>query len=731
MTNARNSLVTTLAGTLTLGAIICLSGCGGGGGESDEAQGGASSATGASSGATSRAPDSGPAPDFDPDARYNGKTLDEYASGLEDLNPSVREQALEDIANFGANAYPLRDRMRTMAAQDTEDELRADAVGALFRMEDPGAEAFVLERLGDPEAMQTDRGWRLLLRVASEEIEPDRLASEGRAIAESDTAHAERLLGVGGPAPFRAGLATTLMQQEHSDGAVAPIFQMLPELDITPGERIGDTGAFAVAMRILDESDPGLRQRLGYIVSFPGDDVSGAQKIDAIGAWMEGAGEPEAQQLFGAMEQVAQSAGDGAAWSRFEGILGASATDASADPRIRALAMIYLCEGVGAGAMSAGALDPVFDAIETSPEEIILGTALGELQKAVARAPEPVVEGLPVRLVEAMYVRPADDGWSHAVADGLLDCLSSGISRLDMDSAIDALHAELDAHPGHPVNFQVLQWTVQQGASLRRAGADMPQAGRLAGRLLVDGSIGPAEAGWLYNSANLSSYNNTSVAEIDTIMAHYTPILMTAELPEGQYYRQMHETAIGTLYHLKREPEKAQRVLEWAERMANQAPAPVKVDILWGINTSWYNAHQPAHRSGCAHVDIDIAGTPAKLKPMSFGDGHNRKQALAPGHFITGEPGEAFLMTVDTSTDPRSLGRLGPIETPMTVAFLDAQGTVIAMGRTDDESLHTGVRRHLSLTHPDAQHALVYADGAFDLSEGVETGIDPEFLAEL
>lgn len=733
-------------------SALSLVGCGDG----EDGSAGVDAPGSRSDAAASRADDSSRrgAPEFDPDARYNGKTLDEYASGLDDLNASVRERALEDILNFGVNAYPLRQRMQTMASSDTEDELRAGAVAALYVMEDPGADAFVLERLRDSQAFQTDRGWRLLLRIAVEEIEPEQLVEVARDIAEENTAHAERLLGVGGPSVFRESLAMSLMPRDHSDQAVALIFQMLSSMDVTPSEQIayveqnhdrladpnaalsalraiGTAGAFEAALRILDATEPPLQTRLSFVVTFPGDAVAGSQRLDAIAPTLEGASEPEAQQILGAMEQVAQQAGDDESWASFQRTLTGLAATGDGDPRIRALAMIYLCDGAGGGHMNAQALDPVLAAIESDPEEVILGTALGELQKTMARAPEPLLEPMPARLVTLMYARATDDSWWHAVADGLLKCLSSGASRLDMDAVLSALHAQLDANPGHPVNFVVLQWIIPMGNQLSRAGADMPTAARLAGRLLVDSSIGPAEADWLYTSANLSVFNNTSVADIDTIMAHYEPILMTAQLPEGQYFRQMHETAIGTLYHLKREPDKAQRVLEWAQRMANQAPPTVQVDILWSINTSWYNSTAPAHRSGCAHLDVELAGRPARLKVMSFGSARNRKQALAPGHFVTEESGEVFLMAADTSADPRSLGRLGPIETPMTIAFLDAQGRVIAMGRTDDESLHTGRGRALSLTHPEALHALVYPEGEFELSVGDQTGLNPDLLAAL
>ena len=69
-------------------ALLGLAGCGGGG-EGDSS----SSAAPPNPEKAARAK----LPEFNPEAKYNGRTALEYAAGLSDLNPRVQIEALENI----------------------------------------------------------------------------------------------------------------------------------------------------------------------------------------------------------------------------------------------------------------------------------------------------------------------------------------------------------------------------------------------------------------------------------------------------------------------------------------------------------------------------------------------------------------------------------------------------------------------------------------------------------
>lgn len=733
--------------------VLTLASCGG-----DEASASAQETAAAESSTAAPAPvnataKKAAAPKVDPEARYNGKTLDEYTAGLKDLNPAQRKRALQNILKFGPNAYPLKEQMQIMAVEDGEDELRAGAIVALYEMEDPDADQFVLERLRDPKAFQNSRGWVMFLQVAAKEIEAETLAGEASGLASTDMPHAEMLFAVtnsGGFGPFNTALSKAIVKHEHSDASVAILMPMLSRLELSPGEQVayitenykrlpnprqaitalqavGDEAAFDAAMTILAETESDLRTRILAVSGFPADKIPGSKKMAVIAGYFDGAGEPEVQQIFSNLQSLRKSNADEASAERYQAILVESASASTTDLNRRGLAILYLCDAVAAGDIGSDGLEPVFSALESDPEEVILGTAIQQLQKMIPRAPAEVAGVLPTRMAKTMYARDSSDKWSGAVAQGMLDGFRAGLGKLGGKATIHALATEVDAHPGSPVNFQVLQWLVPLGRQLMKTDADMVEAGALAGRLIVDGSMGPAQAEWVYSKTNLSAFNNTSIASIDTIIAFFEPILMTEELADHQYFKTLHGTAIQTLFHVRGTAD-GEKFLEFAKRMANEAPPSVRVTVIYQLNFTHYKSFSPAERKGVAQFKHELAGKPARIKPMVFNI-QARPQVLSPANFMDGEAGEAFLLSQVRGSNPPSLGLISQMPAPMAVAFLDAQGKVVAVGSTDDASLQAGTGNNLGLTHPQAVHAILFKAGEFDLPVGTETGIDPAFLA--
>ena len=737
-----------LVGVLSMSATLWIGGCGG---ESAEA-GSSDSAARATAPAERPRIEKADEPEYDPEARYDGKTLDEYAAGLGDLNRAVRIRAMQSVLRFGPNAYPLKDRMRKLAVEDPDEEVRASALVALFEMEDPDASEFTLERMRAPDAFESDRGWQMFLDVVIGAVDEGLYTYEAAQLAGDDPAHGENLLristNVSRSAALRRALAGAIVRQDHGDGTVVQLLAMIGDVGLSPDEQvdyvrshytrlpnpltavnalraIGNERAFDASLAILDETARLLPTRLQTISGFPTDGASAGRKLEELAKFLPAPTESEVQQVFAAMQGVVAAGQDAEVTKRFETIL-LDLSGPGQDAKVRSLAFVYLADGLIGGGMSAQTLDPIFTALESDGEEIVLGTALQELKKVVPRAPAGVAADLPGRLAAAIYARPEGDSWSHAVAQGIFETLSLGMTRLGAPSVVTALAEQVDAHPGHRANFQMLQWLVPLSGQLQRLGADMPDAARLAGRLLVDGSMGPAEANWVYTSANLSWFNNVSRADVETIAAYYEPILMTAELPEGQFFRQFHSQAAEQTYHLRGKPE-LETYVAFLRRMLEEAVPAARLATIWGLNTSLYFAYNGRQATGMAHFEHTLGGKPAAIKPTTVGEWS--KHVLKPAPFVTGTEGEVFLLSRGGGGE--SLGDIADLQGAWELAFLDESGAVIATGRTDDPTLSVEQGRTRQLVHPEARHALLFAASAFELEVGDETGLDPEFLALL
>jgi len=692
------------------------------------------------------------APSYDPEARYDGKTLDEYAAGLGDLNRAVRLRAMGSVLRFGVNAYPLKERMRVLAVEDPDEEVRSAAFVALFEMKDPEASEFTLERLREPAAFESDRGWQMFLDVVIKGVDEDLLAFEAAELAANDPAHGESLLLVSGrvsrSGALRQALAGVLVRQPHGDETVAQLLGMIGSIGLSTDEQvdyvrdnharlsnpeaalntlrgIGSERAFEATLAILDETARPLPSRLQAINGFPAGGASAGAKLDEIAEFLPASTEVDVQQIFAAMQSVASAGQDPDVTGRFQAILVDLAGSGQA-ASVRALSMIYLADGLIGGGMSADALDPIFGALESDSTELVLGTALQELKKVVPRAPADLVPELPGRLVRIAYARPPTDSWSHAVTQGVFETFSLGLAKLGAKAVVTALAEQVEAHPGHRANFQMLQWIVPQSSQLQRLGASMPDAARLAGRLLVDGSMGAAQADWVYNSANMTWFNSVTRADMETIAAYYEPILMAGELPSHQYFTKLHSQAAEQTYHMRGNPE-LERYLAFLQRMSREAAPAARVATFWGLNTSLYFSYNHAERTGMAHFEHTLGGKPATIKPTTVG--RWSKHVLKPAAFATGAEGEAFLLSRGGGSD--SLGDIADLQGVYGLAFLDEAGAVMATARTDEPGLTVKQGRTLQLVQPEAQHALLFEISSFDLEVGDDTGLDPELLALL
>lgn len=738
---------------LALGLALALAGCGG-----SEAGSGESGGTGgATAGTAAREASPRPEPEVDPEARYDGRTLAEYAVGLDDLSAGVRRRAIEDLVNFGANAYPLRDRFREMAREDPDEELRGAALMMLFEIEDPGATEFLLERLREPGAMESDHGWRGLLEIASRNVDEGRLVEHARGLAGDAPAHAEhlmRLLLDGGQGSRAAGLAIAdvVVSREHDDASVASLVRAIGELDLGDEQRVeyvranasrlpdvavavaalralGTPPAFDATLEVLEAAGYERARRASAIEGFPPGGATDARKLEELAGLLPAPTEPELQQVLGTMDRIVASSEDAGAAPRFQALLTGFAEDAAASEDLRALALLYLCDGVAKGRMGAEALDPAFDVLANDDVEVVLGTALQQLQPVVRQASEEVRATLPARIADTMYAREPEDPWRHAVAQGLLDCARAGVAPASLDTAalLDAWRGHVEAHPAHPVNVQLLRWLVPLANTLGQAGAPMPEVARLVGGLMVGEAMTEADRDWIYNT-NLSSFNNVTRADAATMMAFYEPMMLVEELPDHPYFARVAQTMAMQISYLEGYPGRDEYV-DFVWRMTREAAPARRIEALDGLNFWLFQAHT-GQRTGMAHIELELAGRPARVKPIAL-RAMNATRVLEPRHFTTGEPGEAFLMNrLDDAVDA-SFGSLRGIDEPRAVAFLDDAGEVIALGRTDDEALRLGQGNNARLTHPSARHALMYALGEFELEVGDVTGLDPALLALL
>ena len=204
-------------------ALLGLAGCGGGG-EGDSS----SSAAPPNPEKAARAKP----PEFNPEAKYNGRTALEYAAGLSDLNPRVQIEALENIEKFGVDGLAVREQVRALVDSAREDDVKIVALETLAAMQAPEESAILRKKLADPILSATDRTYGYLLRGANElGIDEATLRADVVKIAEANPAHGARLMRLGGlPKAAQDDLTKAVFESDHDEATTRYFLQNLTTL---------------------------------------------------------------------------------------------------------------------------------------------------------------------------------------------------------------------------------------------------------------------------------------------------------------------------------------------------------------------------------------------------------------------------------------------------------------------------------------------------------------------
>lgn len=241
--------------------VVCamvLGGCGGG----DD--GGAAGDAAAVGGATPTA-DAARAvrqwlPEHNPDARYGGKTVLEYAEGLIDLNPEVQLEALMFIGEFGVDGLPAREQVRDLVNNPRADEMiRLFALGVLHEMQAPEATPLAREKLADPEfSNDLDTYADLISGLVHEAgIDTATIRTDLLAIARADLDHATRLMMLDNvPEEAHEALVRAVFEADHNERARDYFVQNLAGLTM-----LGDEPRLNYVVGFV-ETDPGFATQL-------------------------------------------------------------------------------------------------------------------------------------------------------------------------------------------------------------------------------------------------------------------------------------------------------------------------------------------------------------------------------------------------------------------------------------------------------------------------------------
>ena len=459
-------------------------------------------------------------PKIDKGATYNGRTVDEYAVGLNDLNPQVRLQALRDIAKFGVNGLAVRDQIRKIVLEDPDHSLRIGALGGLVRMQDPKAGDLYVEVLGNPEYTNSDQMWYELTRGAKEALPGDRLEKELRKIAENNQEHAERLLNLRTKTAIHLPLSKVLMDKQISGRSMNVIMAYLPQMDISEKDKInfikknidsmpsktaaiqaiaaipGELALETTLSMIRDDSSIPLTDALNVLYSKSAEDMPRIMKFMADLSEVPGRSHQELQLIYQKMSAIIDQfkyrapASEGETDPFVEGLnlyfseLGELTKHSSADVRsASAMHILNRMKGYNYGGNISfletfdleAILQPLFDILSNESEEIVIGTVLSQLEKIIAIFPmDPnwqvnkpkgtnvYYDWLEKKIADSVYVRNSNDKWAYAVADGLLKAADKGMlhGRLYWANTIPLVYEKSESNSGHIANARVFDWLI-------------------------------------------------------------------------------------------------------------------------------------------------------------------------------------------------------------------------------------------------------------------------------
>lgn len=569
-------------------------------------------------------------PEYDEDATFNGRPLSEYAAGLSDLNPQQRLLALRNVAQFGVNGLPVRDKVQQMAREDKDEAVRVVALAVLDEMQDPDLPDLFEGILKDPSYSQTPRTWHELALGVNKVFSAEEIDDLAASIVSSDQDHAEMLFNAQSGSPLELPLAKQLLGEDVNARSLQKLVALLPRLDLNKDEKvdfivdnkdkfsgaavalsglrnIGGDKAFDAALDIVREDPNAPFQTVIGTISAFGTTVDRGKIITVLAELAAEPGRPEneLQMALNSMSgqlvpptAVGQGKTDDPTYADYTKVfatyvdaMGGLTKDPSA--KTRALAALHLVQASG-GAQRAvidseAPLTIVFGLLKTEPEEIVLGTIMQQLTTRLTNAVVPEGSPIPGQFAEAVYARPADDKWAYSVADGLVKAIDSWAMYQKLDRA-DMIRRVTDAgkaNKGHPGNGRVFDWVLGLTGSRMTANLlkdDLTDIAGRVGALALDDGVSQGQIANLYAGANVGNLTIATQAPTDAIIAFMDPIVMHQGdkfLVQGA--NRFFDLILGTnIYYLRGNADRP-KYKQWVEKVAKSGQKQIRAVAAKGL----------------------------------------------------------------------------------------------------------------------------------------------------
>ncbi len=531
-------------------------------------------------------------PKYDKGATYNGRTVDEYAAGLSDLNPQVRLQALRNIAQFGVNGLAVREQVKKIVLEDAEHSLRVAALGGLVHMQDPKAGDLYVEVLGNPQFTDNDQIWYELARGARESLPGDRLEKELKKIANNNQEHAERLLNLRTKTEMHLPLSKVLMDKKVSGRSMNVIMSYLPRMEISDKEKIdfiknnidslpnktaamqaiaaipGELALETTLSMIREDSSIPLTDALNVLYSKSSEDMPRIMAFMADLSEESGRSQQELQQIYQRMSSVIDQRKGRAAQGQVDPYVEAvnvyfselGELTKNDSPDVRSVSAMYILNRFSKFDFVMNFsyfetfdfeafLQPLFVILENDSEEIVLGTVLSQFENSIARfqidpnwqenKPKGInkYDWLEKKIADAIYARNSDDKWAYAIADGLLKTADNGMlqSRLFWASMIPLVFEKAKANSGHIANARVFDWLIaitfkRNLGQLLGSQANADKMFATLGDLAMDPVVSQAQVETLFGNREFAARAiSFSGDNVDTIIGILNPIAMSQD----------------------------------------------------------------------------------------------------------------------------------------------------------------------------------------------------------